>query len=108
MCSSLNWKYQVADSVRTDSKNDQPAIKTDHLIPTFSRFTIQHGRAVQQRGRHTGLLGNTPSRGGESGHLPVFAPYIAQDIGFIHGLAGAFRRGWSDCWRWGRTGAAAE
>ena len=41
-------------------------------------------------------------------HL-AFGPRIAHDIGFIQGLAGAFR-GWRRCggrWRW-RTGTAAE
>jgi hypothetical protein len=41
-------------------------------------------------------------------HL-AFSPRIAHDIGFIQGLAGAFR-GWRRCggsWRW-RTGTAAE
>ncbi|CAI8866497.1 hypothetical protein EMIT0P74_20232 [Pseudomonas sp. IT-P74] len=54
------------------------------------------------------LLRDATRRGGDAGHLPFFAPHIAQDIGFIHGLAGAFRRRGSDRWRWRRTGTAAE
>lgn len=55
-----------------------------------------------------GLLRNTASRGGDSGHFAVFSPHIAQYIGFIHGLAGAYRWGWRDRWRGWRAGAAAE
>jgi len=55
-----------------------------------------------------GLLRDATSRGGDSGHLPVFGPYITEDIGFIHGLAGALRRWRSDRWRGWRTGTAAE
>ena len=77
-------------------------------VPARSAISTVHSTRGLQRRQRPGLLRNAASRGGGSGHLAVFSPHITQYIGFIHGLAGAYRWGWRDRWRGWRAGAAAE
>ncbi|KJZ50848.1 hypothetical protein VC35_01295 [Pseudomonas fluorescens] len=78
------------------------------MYPEQVGVVVQRNARIYCVTQRQDLLRDATRRGGDSGHLPVFSPYIAQDIGFIHGLTGAFRRRWSDHWRGWRTGTAAE